>query len=441
MANRHRLLVLFLMVSLGCFGGARISGTEPDPAALARAAEKELYENILPFWLEHARNPATGGFHAVIGEDMSVHDDQPRGSLLTSRILWTFSAAYRSRPDPQYLEMARYAWRDLTSHFLDREHGGVYWSIHPDGTPDDARKQIYAQAFALYALTEFHRATGEASALSEARRIFELIESHAHDPRHGGYFDVLDRSWQRMGEDMNILGAAAKSQNSHIHILEAYTNLLRVWPDPTLRQRHGELVQLMLGRIIDPQTHHLVLFMDDNWTPRGHEVSYGHDIELSWLLVEAAEVAANPALLTRARSEALRMADVTLAEGIDRDGGVYLEGEPGGPTKFEKEWWEQAESLVGFANAYQISGDARYLRQAKQSWQFIQERVVDRQHGDWHNTLNRDGTLIREQRLRNGRVVPMAKLSTWKCPYHNSRACLQLIERFGSAESPKPQSP
>ena len=402
-----------------------------DLQKLAANAEKELRGNILPFWLEHARDREHGGFHAFIGEDMKVRDDEPRGALLTSRILWTFSAAYRKYPDPAYLEMARWAYRDLTDNFIDKEKGGLFWTITSDGKPLDAHKQIYVQVFGLYALSEFFRATGEQPALDQAVAIYRLIEQHASDPKAGGYFDSLDRAWQpEKGTAGNLLGAAPKSQNSHIHILEGYSNLLRVWPDAGLRERQRALIELMLTRIIAPRTHHLVLFMQNDWTPIGEEISYGHDIELSWLLVEAAQVLGDPALLARTKAEAVAIAQVTNAEGIDRDGGVFSEGDPKGLTNPNKEWWEQAEAAVGFFNAYQISGDPRFFAYARRSWDFIQAKLVDRKNGDWYNTLTRDCTPILTVTTPKGRVIPSAKLSIWKCPYHNSRCCLELIERI-----------
>jgi mannobiose 2-epimerase len=398
---------------------------------LASKAEQELRGNILPFWLKNARDREHGGFHAFIGEDMTVRDDLPRGALLTSRILWTFSAAYRKYHDPEYLEMARWAYLDLVDRFIDKEQGGLFWTIARDGRPVDAQKQIYGQVFGVYALAEFHRATGEQAALEQAVAIYNLIEKYASDAKNGGYFDTLNRAWRReKGSNGNVLGRAPKSQNSHIHILEAFTSLLRVWPDEGLRRRQRELIELTMSRIIDPRTHHLVLFMQDDWTPIGDDVSYGHDIELSWLLVEAGEVLGDPALLARTKQAALAIAEVTNAEGVDTDGGVFNEGNPKGPTNTNKEWWEQAEAAVGFLNAYQISGDPRHFAQSLRSWNFIQEKFVDRQHGDWHNTLRRDGTPILASTGFFGRSMPTAKQGLWKCPYHNSRCCLELIDRL-----------
>jgi mannobiose 2-epimerase len=407
-----------------------LPATAAELTAYAQDAERELRGNILPFWLKNARDREHGGFHSYIGEDMVPRDDMPHGALLTSRILWTFSAAYRIYHDPEYLEMARWAYKDLNDRFTDRQFGGLYWTARTDGQPADAHKQIYGQVFGIYGLAEYYRATGDIGALQQAVAIYGLIEKYAHDGEHGGYFDSLNREWKREeGPKGNLLGDAPKSQNSHIHILEGFTNLLRVWPDEGLRRRQRELIELTLAHIIDPKDHHLVLFMQNDWTPIGDRVSYGHDIELSWLLVEAAEVLGDPDLVGRAKTEAVAIARVTNAEGVDTDGGVYNEGDPTGPTNTHKEWWEQAESAVGFLNAYQISGDPAYLADSQRSWRFIQAKFVDRLHGDWYDTLNRDGTPILEFKFRNGRSFPASKLSIWKCPYHNSRACMELIER------------
>lgn len=383
---------------------------------LAAQAEEELRGNILPFWLKHTRDRERGGFYGVIDQQMNVRKNAPRGALLTSRILWTFSAAYRTYHDQEYLEMARWAYRDLMDKFRDREFGGLYWSISAEGKPEQTIKQVYGQVFGIYALAEYFRATGEQPALDEAIAIYRLLEQHAHDGMNGGYFDSLNREWQP--QKRNFLGPAPKSQNSHIHIMEAFTALLRVWPDGGLRNRQRELIDVMLTRIIDPNTNHLVLFMKNDWTPVGEEFSYGHDIELSWLLIEAAEQLGDPALLARVKPAALALARTTLAEGVDRDGAIFNEGNAHGPTNKDKDWWPQAEAAVGFLNAYQLSGDPKYFAAAQRSWSFIQQKMVDRKNGDWFESLHRDGTP--QRRL---------KVSTWKCPYHNSRSCLELVER------------
>jgi mannobiose 2-epimerase len=419
----------FVAVALSALFYACLPARAADDAAvqlktLSASAEQEVKGDILPFWMKYTRNAEDQGFYGTITADMTVRKGSSRGALLTSRILWTFSTAYRSYKDPAYLEMARWAYRDLADHFMDKESGGLFWTIKAGGEPLDTRKQIYGQVFGIYALAEYYRATGEKPALDQAIAIYRLVEEHAHDHVNRGYFDALDRKWQRptLGQH-NLLGDAPKSQNSHIHILESYTELLRVWPDPGLLANQKDLIDLTLTRIIDPRTHHLVLFMKDDWTPIGEDISYGHDIELSWLIVEAAAAVADPALIARARQASLDIARVTLAEGVDPDGGVISEGDPKGYTNTNKEWWEQAEAVVGFLNAYQLSGDPRYLAASRHTWDYIQAHFIDRVHGDWYNLLKRDGT-----------PLPLPKVSIWKCPYHSSRSCFEVVERVRELE-------
>jgi len=388
---------------------------------LARRAEAELRTNILPFWLKHTRDRERGGFYGVIERDLKVRKDAPRGALLTARILWTFSAAHRRYQDPEYRKMAQWAYDDLLNRFWDQENGGVLWTVEASGKPLEQRKQIYAQAFALYGLTEYHRATGDKVALDRAIAVFRLIEEHAYDREQGGYFEAFTRGWAVLPEGTRSVmdTEEPKSQNTMLHIMEAYTNLYRVWPDALLRRRLVELVDRMMTRVLDPNTKHLHLLLAADWSPRSHRISYGHDIEFSWLLTEAADVLGDPALRERVRPLAVEIAQVVRAEGLDADGGLHNEGGPEGLLDASKDWWPQAEATVGFLNAYQLSGDATHLRTAQRSWDFIEQRIVDRESGEWFWGRDPKGRVIAKQ----------PKAGLWKCPYHNGRACLELIER------------
>lgn len=395
-----------------------------DPRVLGEYAtkiEKDLEGNILPFWVRHAVD-RKGGFIGALSNDLVVDDDCPRGALLTSRILWTYSAAHRRYRRSELLDMARHAYADLMGRFADARHGGFIWSVKATGEPLECRKQVYGQAFAIYALTEYHRATGDREPLEHAIALFRLLERHARDRRHGGYREAYARDWSPIADmrlsvvDMN----EPKSQNTHLHVMEAYTNLMRAWPDPALREAQSALLTVMLERILDGNTHHLGLFFGEAWEPRSDRFSYGHDIEASWLLWEAAEVLGDRALIGRIRPAVVRIAEVTLAEGIDADGAVLNEGAAAGPTNTDKEWWPQAEALVGFINAYQISGDERHLAAAFRAWDFIEARLIDRARGEWVRGVSRDG-----------RVLPgHPKVSFWKCPYHNGRAGLEASARL-----------
>jgi mannobiose 2-epimerase len=388
----------------------------------AARIEDDLRRNILPFWIAHAIDRERGAFFGALTNDLVVDSQAERGALLTSRILWTYAAAHRRYHESGHLAMADRAYADLVENFFDRTHGGFFWSIAADGRVLRDRKQVYGQAFALYALAEYHLATGRQEPLDQAIAIFRLLEIHTREPRHGGYLEASSRSWQPVA-DMRLSDCdlnEPKSQNTHLHVMEAYANLLRAWPDESLRHAQRALVEIMLTRIVDPQTGHLGLFFAEDWTPRSNRVSYGHDIEAAWLLIDAAETVGDATLLARAQSLAIKIANVTLDEGVDTDGALFNEGGPHGLTNTNKEWWPQAEAVVGFLAAYPLSGDERHLHAALRAWDFIEQRLIDRRHGEWLRGVSRDGAVLADE----------LKVSFWKCPYHNGRAALEAVRRL-----------
>ncbi len=384
--------------------------------------ENDLRQNILPFWIEKVTNHQDRTFFGSLTNDLVTDVSAERGALLTTRILWTYAAAYRRYRDPAYLAMADHAYHDLITRFHDREHGGFWWSVAADGTVQRDRKQIYGQAFAIYALAEYHAATARREPLAVAIATFQLIEKHSRDRTHGGYFEAFTRTWDPIADmrlslvDLN----EPKSQNTHLHILEAYTNLLRMWSNAELRQALAKLINIMLTQIANPHTGHLGLFFADDWTPRSDRISYGHDIEASWLFTKAANVVKDIPLALRTDAFAVTLANATLIEGVDDDGGIYNEGSPAGPTNTDKEWWPQAEGLVGFLNAYQISRQKHFLEAALHTWDFIEQKIIDRNHGEWVRGVSRDGRVLENE----------LKVSFWKCPYHNGRAGLEAVSRL-----------
>jgi cellobiose epimerase len=398
-----------------------------------RRVESELRENILPFWLEHTRDRERGGFYGEITDDLKINRDAPRGALLASRILWTFSAAYRRYQDPTYLEMARWAYDDLLAHHWDKKHGGLFWMVSADGQPVDPRKLVYVQSFGIYGLSEFHRATSERAPLERAIELYRIVEKNARDATHGGYFEEFDRNWKisrARGSGSPMGSGGQKSQNVHLHIMEAYANLLRAWPDANLRHDLRHVIEILRTRMLDSKTHHLGLFFDEDWTPRSNTFSYGHDIEFSWLVVDAVEALGDAALLATVRREAVQVAETTLRQGLDSDAAVLAEGDVSGVTNTFKEWWPQSEAAVGFLNAYHISQRAEFLAASQHTWRFIEARLVDRRHGEWFQGVSREGK-------RSG----AAKVSFWKCPYHNGRACLEIAARLrGRTDRPDPAS-
>ena len=381
--------------------------------------ERELIERILPFWMTRVVDERNGGFLGYIDGSGVSRPDAPKGGVVNARILWTFSAAHRVIGDAAYRATADRALDYFRSRFIDTVYGGVRWMLDAHGKPTDERKYVYAQAFGIYALAEHHRATGDRQSLEHAIELYRLVERHAYDGRHGGYHEAFNREWELL-EDVRLSeedAAEPKSINTHLHVLEAYSNLYRVWPDTQLRQRLAMLVALFTGTIIPPDSGHVVSFFDNDWTPKSTVVSYGHDIEASWLLLEAAGVLGDNRLRERALRVALRVAATTLTEGLDPIGGVYISGGPGADT--DKEWWPQAEAIVGFVNAYQAGGRPEFLDAAATTWDFTKRHLLDMKNGEWHRRVSRDGA------VRPGHE----KVGPWKCPYHTSRACLEVMER------------
>ncbi|GGE01990.1 AGE family epimerase/isomerase [Paenibacillus nasutitermitis] len=384
--------------------------------------EREVRDNILGFWKRRAVDEERGGFIGRMESSGRIDPDADKGLVLNARILWTFASAYRIYGEDEDLRMAQRALRVLETTFLDQEHGGFYWMTTAHGEPAQDKKQVYGQAFVIYALAEYVWATGDREPLKLAEQIYRLLEKHAYDPVERGYVEALARDWSAT-DDMSLSGTdlnERKSMNTHLHILEAYTNLFRVWKPDGLRGKLQELIEVHLERIIDPANHHFLLFFNDEWESQSADISYGHDIEGSWLLCEAAEVLGNPELAERVKAEALAMAKAALEEGVDQDGGMFNELHENGHLDDTKDWWPQAEAMVGFLNAYQISGDAVYMEAAKSSWAFIASRMSDREGGEWHWRVSREGVPVSGH----------SKIDAWKCPYHNSRACFEVLERL-----------
>lgn len=427
---------------------------------LRNEVRQELENDILPFWMEKMTDSGRGGFYGRIDGGDTLHADAPKGAILNARILWTFSAAYRILRRPEYLDTATRAKRYLIDRFYDNDFGGVYWSLDADGNPLDTKKQIYAQGFAIYGLGEYARATGDDEALDYAVRLFNLIEEHSFDRGRNGYVEAFMRDWSVIG-DMRLSDKdenASKTMNTHLHILEPYANLYRVWKDARLERQLRNMIGLFTGKIMNRETSHLDLFFDDDWHTRGDIVSYGHDIEASWLIHEAALVLGDKALLKEIEPVIVNIARAA-DEGLNPDGSLIYEqtsgrvdeqtsGQADGQTSRqgtdgvqagkqgeapcqlvtctsstdkELHWWVQAENVVGHVNLYQHFGDEAALDTAVKCWQFIKNCLIDREHGEWHWSLMPDGTVNRRD----------DKAGFWKCPYHNGRMCMEIIERFG----------
>jgi mannobiose 2-epimerase len=382
--------------------------------------ENELFQ-ILNFWERNAVDKDNGGFYGKIDNDNTIFKQAPKGSVLNSRILWTFSAAYNFTKKENYLATAQRVFEYFRDHFIDKEFGGVYWTVDFKGNPLDTKKQIYALAFAIYGLSEFYLSSKNEEAKKLAIELYNTILKYSYDHENGGYIEALTRDWKEI-EDLRLSDKDAnekKSMNTHLHLLEAFANLYRSWLDDKLEERITELIFLFLNRIIDPETHHLILFFDEKWNKKSQIISYGHDIEAAWLIEEAAAIIKNKSLLQQVKQQSVSVA-LSATDGLGTDDGLWYEYDIAKDDLIkEKHWWPQAEAMVGFFNAWQVTADERFLQHSLSSWKFIQQHILDKKNGEWFWGIK-----------ENNKVMNEDKTGIWKCPYHNSRACLELIKRI-----------
>lgn len=390
--------------------------------ALASHLKKELTEDILPYWSKKICKGDTGFYGRISGEEV-IDPEAPVGAIMTSRILWTFSNAFRLFRREEYKTMAMQAKSLIINNFYDIEQGGIYWSINPDGTPLDTKKQIYAIAFCIYGLAEWNRASGDEEALELAKKLYRDIEKHSFDTCKNGYFEAFTREWSEI-QDMRLSDKDAnesKTMNTHLHVLEAYTGLYRVWKDGGLAAQLKNLIGIFLDRILGADAH-LRLFFDDDWNCGYKIYSYGHDIEASWLLHEAALVLGDEATIGKVEKEVPRIA-AAAGEGFTAKGGmIYEKDNATGHIDGDRHWWVQAETVVGYFNLWQLTGEPSGLENSIECWEFIRNNLIDRENGEWFWSIRQDGTVNRTD----------DKAGFWKCPYHNGRMCMEIIERTAS---------
>jgi mannobiose 2-epimerase len=380
-----------------------------------------LENNILNYWIDKATDNERGGYYGEIDGHEQVVPNADKGAILNARILWAFSAAYRVLGNPVYLKAATRAKDYIVENFIDHENGGVYWSVDCDGKPKDTKKQTYAIGFAIYGLSEYARATGDKDALNAAIGLYKDIETHAFDAENNGYTEALTLDWQPIA-DMRLSDKdenGSKTMNTHLHIIEPYTNLFRVWPDAGLEKQIRNLLQIFTNIFLNKHTHHLDLFFDDKWNGHRNIQSFGHDIEASWLLHETALVLVDKKLITSVEPIIIAIANAA-DEGLQEDGSmIYERWTDSQRVNSQRQWWVQCENIIGHINLYQYFGDKEALQKAIRCWQYTKEHIIDWKKGEWFWGIKPDGT----------RDLDNDKAGFWKCPYHNSRLCLELIER------------
>lgn len=382
----------------------------------------ELTHNILPFWINRMQDNVNGGFFGCINGKGEVIKNAHKGSVLNSRILWTFSAAYRLYRNKKYLEVATRAQEYLLNNFIDKKYKGVYWQLNHTGTPLISKKQTYAQAFAIYGLTEYWHATGHRESLELSIDIFKTIERHCLKHKTKGYVEALSEDWQPIGDmrlslkDENMY----YTMNTHLHILEAYTKLYSVWKDLHLEESLQNLIEVFLDKIIDKETNHLNLFFDENWKCSNKKISFGHDIEATWLLNEAALALGDKEIIEQVKYKSNLVVNAANS-GLMNDGSMIYEYDP--KTKSideERHWWVQAEAVTGFYLHYIHYGKEESLIKAYNCWNYIKNNLIDINQGEWYWSILKDGS----PNMNND------KAGFWKCPYHNGRMCMTINNKI-----------
>jgi mannobiose 2-epimerase len=386
----------------------------------SKGIETELV-SILDWWTHHINNPANCFYYGEINSKNEPDAEAPIGLVLQSRLLWTFSAAFKHTQNHQYLKAANQAYDALTQKFYDNKNGGMYWSVHPNGQVASDKKQAYGIAFAIYGLSAYYEVTLDAGALKKATDLYTSLEKHFFDSEFGGYIECLGNNWSEI-DDVRLSDKdqnAIKSMNTHLHIIEAYAALYKVLPNAGIKQSIQKLLHYFEKFIIDVGTSQQNLFFEKNWTPTSSVISFGHDIEASWLLQEAAAIIDDDIYLQKFTKLATNMAGV-VANNVSSEGAVYNEYHRSMNTlDFGKDWWPQAEAMVGFLNAYQNTGNIQFLQHSLKSWQVVNDYFKDPIYGEWHWGYDSSGNLMVRE-----------KAGFWKCPYHNSRACIEVANRI-----------
>jgi len=376
----------------------------------------ELVNNILPFYQQHLIDRERGGFYGYISNDLQVNPQTPKGLVQHSRLLWTYAYAARVLENNTYLSLSKQAYDYLLDKFVDYTDGGFYWLVDADGQPFSTDKITYGHAFAIYGFSEYYLAAGDEAALETAVSLYHLLETKTWDSEFSGYFDAFLVDWTR-DDTLNVDEVempVAKTMNTHLHVLEAYTNLLLAWDNVQLRESLRTLINIMIDRIVDQSRGQMMLHFSSDWQSLTPHTSYGHDIEASWLLVEAAEVLGDDDLLAQVNAIAVQMAQTAYEQGLDPDGSLRYEDHD-----TDRHWWPQAEAMVGFLNAYQLTGQDHFLNASLDCWQFTQENIIDHQYGEWIWGVTAEG-----------KPMPLEKAGPWKTPYHNGRSCIEVMQRI-----------
>lgn len=389
------------------------------PDTYRQEVKDELFR-ILNYWMKYSVEKDGDGFYGIVNDQNIPDSKAPKAIVINSRILWTFSAAHQMFPNTAYPLMAQRAYDYIRKYFVDEKYGGVYWSVAADGSPLETKKQLYGHAFAIYGLAEYSKINKDSEVLNTAIAIFKKAIEYAYDAVNGGYTEAFERDWSDTSDYLLTKARNSKSMNTHLHLLEAFTNLYRVWKNESSKFHLRHSIELMLHHIIDPSTNSMTLFFTRDWQRQSSIISYGHDIEGSWLLCEAAEVLGDKTLINKCKDMAMQMAKAATL-GLAKDGSLNYELDTTDNKLNEsKQWWPQAEAMVGFFNAWQLTRKVNYLEKSENAWTFIKNHLIDKEYGEWCGGID-----------ANYKILSCDKVTFWKCPYHNGRACMEIYSRFG----------
>ena len=378
----------------------------------------DLTGNLLPWWAAKTPDYVNGGFYGRIDWKDSVYTDANKGGVLHARILFAFSAAYRVTKDPAYLTIATRAKDYSLEYFIDKEFGGIIAELDYKGVPVNTDRYIYLHTYYIYAFSEYARATGDREALETAKALFETMEKHAFYPDANWYTEDFNRKWERVPRRIE-----RDSEKTAVILvtrppfIEAFTNLYRVWPEERMAQRLRFVLETFLDKIVNPNTNLLYYVIDKDWNSVSEVESWGHDIEAAWLFREAALALGDPQLLKRAEDASVKIARA-VEKAIQPDGSFINIAGTGITGRETRSWWVQVEAINGYFDAWEISGEEKFLDYAINCWNYVRDHFIDKTNGGWFPSVGPDGEVRRSDKAAN-----------WTGPYHNSRMEIEIIER------------
>ena len=378
-----------------------------------------LLNDIIPFW-KNLRDDEFGGYYGYMDYDLKVDKKAVKGCILNSRITWFFANAYTLLKDESLLEEAKHGFAFMKEHCMDKENGGIFWSMKYDGTPEDTTKHTYNQAFSIYALSSYYEATHDEEALAMAKELFHIIETKCTDEI--GYKEAFDKEFHEVENDkLSENGVIAeKTMNTLLHVFEAYTELYRVSKLPEVKERLEWIMDTFADKVYNPKLHRQEVFFDRNMNTILDLHSYGHDIETAWLMDRGVEV-----LGEKKYEEKMTPITKDLTAEIYKvafDGHSLANECEKGVVNVHRIWWVQAETVIGFLNGWQKDPSrTEYLEAARSEWKFIKDHVMDKRQGsEWFWEVDPSG------KPYEGRPI----VEPWKCPYHNGRMCFEVIRRL-----------